>query len=92
MMREVTLETLPNVNIRDPSHDKKSSDYVCNWVDKPKCIQIIIMFMTIIHNLQHRSKHHISTTQIRQNIISVRPTATQISTISFSLVLNFTKL
>ena len=32
-------EKLPNVNIRDPSHDK-SSDYVCNWVDKPKCIQI----------------------------------------------------
>ena len=22
MMREVSLETLPNVNIRDPSHDK----------------------------------------------------------------------
>ena len=40
MMREVSLETLPNVNIHDPSHDKKSSDYVCNWVDKPKCIQI----------------------------------------------------
>ena len=39
MMREVFLETLPNVNIRDPSHDKKSSDYVYNWVDKPKCIQ-----------------------------------------------------
>ena len=39
MMREVFLETLPNVNIRDPSHDKKSSDYVYNRVDKPKCIQ-----------------------------------------------------
>ena len=24
MMREVSLETLPNVNIRDPSHDKKN--------------------------------------------------------------------
>ena len=25
MMREVSLETLPNVNIRDPSHDKNLS-------------------------------------------------------------------
>ena len=24
MMREVSLETLPNVNLRDPSHNKKS--------------------------------------------------------------------
>ena len=38
MMREVSLKTLPNVDIRDPSH--KSYDYICNWVDKPKCIQI----------------------------------------------------
>ena len=38
-----TIETLPNVNIRDPRHDKKmiqgtikkSSDFICNWVDTP---------------------------------------------------------
>ena len=40
MVREVSLKTFPNVNIRDPSHDKKSYDYVCNWVDIPKCIQM----------------------------------------------------
>ena len=34
-MREVSLETLPNVNLRDLSHDKN-----CNWVDEPKCFQI----------------------------------------------------
>ena len=34
---EKDQSTLPNVNIRDPSRDKKSSDYICNWVHKPKC-------------------------------------------------------
>ena len=32
MMKEVYFETLPNVNIRDLSHDKN--------LPKPKCIQI----------------------------------------------------
>ena len=27
MMREVSLETLPNVNIRDPNHDKNDMLY-----------------------------------------------------------------
>ena len=39
MMREVSLETLPNVNIRDPSHNK-NLPIMSNWVDKPKCIQM----------------------------------------------------
>ena len=36
MMREVSLETFPS----EQSHDKKSSDYVGNFVDKPKRFQI----------------------------------------------------
>ena len=36
---------MPNVNIRDPSHDKNLPINVCNWVDKPKCIQINIFLV-----------------------------------------------
>ena len=40
MMREVSLETLPNVNIRDPSHDKNLPIMSVTGSIIQKCFQI----------------------------------------------------
>ena len=48
MMREVSLETLPNVNIRDLSHDKNLPIMSVTGLIKQNVFKLIIMFVSLL--------------------------------------------
>ena len=48
MMREVSLETLPNVNIRDPSHDKNLPIMSVTGSINQNVFLLLIMFFNLL--------------------------------------------
>ena len=49
MMREVSLETFPNVNIRDPSHDKNLPIMSVTGSINQNVFKLQLLFTSIIH-------------------------------------------